>query len=101
MICGHLQMEVIYKMKELKYPPVRTFFIANSNDGKIIHYGVTETDQVTTTGQSVFNTYSKIEDCKKRLLTDLKLPSEKLIEQPIDFKNEEIINNIIPVGKSK
>jgi len=75
-------------MVELAYPAVRTFYIAYSDDGKVVHYGVTEKNQVTTTGQPKFETFLNVADCETKLTKDLKVSAAKLIEQPIDSKIE-------------
>jgi len=77
-------------MAELKFPLVRTLYVAYSNDGKVIHYGVTEPNQVTSTGQEKFEIFTKVIDCETKLITDLKVTAAKLIEQPIDLKIEPI-----------
>lgn len=41
---------------DLTYPPVRTYFIAHGN-GRVA-YGITETDQQTTTGLENFETFT-------------------------------------------
>ena len=38
-------------MAEIKFPDESTYYVANSINGKIIHYGITDPNQVTTTGQ--------------------------------------------------
>jgi len=40
-------------MPEIAKPERATYFIARNGDGTIVHYGVTQPNQVTTTGQSV------------------------------------------------
>jgi len=82
-------------MKEVAYPEKRTFYVAYSDDGKIIHYGVTEPNQVTTTGQPQFETFLKIIDCERKLKTDLGVTDEQLKEQPIDSKIIEPIDEQI------
>ena len=82
-------------MAELKFPAVRTFYVAYSNDGKVIHYGVTEPNQVTTTGQPKFETFLKVVDCETKLKVDLKVTAAKLIEQPVDSKIEVLSIEII------
>jgi len=82
-------------MAELKFPAVRTFYVAYSNDGKVIHYGVTEPNQVTTTGQPKFETFLKVDDYETKLKVDLKVTATQLIIQPIDFKIEILPIEII------
>jgi len=41
-------------IKELQNPEHKTYWIAYSDDKKVVHYGITETNQVTTTGLDNF-----------------------------------------------
>ena len=41
-------------MKELKYPENIKYWIVHNEDGSVMHTGITEPNQVTTTGQPVF-----------------------------------------------
>lgn len=46
-------------MAEIKYPITKQFWICHNADGSVMHFGETDTNQVTTTGQPVlegFNT---------------------------------------------
>lgn len=43
-------------MKELKYPAIKKYWIVHNEDGSVMHTGTTEPNQVTTTGQPVFET---------------------------------------------
>lgn len=50
-------------MNEIKYPDKRTFWKITSADGKtVIHDGVTEINQVTSTGQPIMNADTKCSD---------------------------------------
>ena len=40
-------------MKQIKYPKERTFYQFKSIDGKVLHKGYTEPNQVTTSGQPI------------------------------------------------
>lgn len=71
-------------MKELKYPAERRYWVAY--DGKTVHYGVTEPDQVTTTGLAQFNYYTTLTDCETKLKTDLKISQAVLNSNSIDPK---------------
>ena len=78
-------------MGEIKYPKTRTFYVAYSDDEKVIHYGVTEPNQVTSTGQPRFETFLKVADCETKLRVDLKVTEATLIKYPVDYKDDEII----------
>ena len=67
-------------MGELKYPNESTYYVANSVDGKIIHYGITDPNQVTITGQPVFETFATKLLCETKLKVDLKMTDAQLIE---------------------
>ena len=74
-------------MAELKFPKDRTFWTAYSDDGKVIHYGVTEPDQVTTTGQPNFKISTNVKDIEKILKEELKVSAEELADKHIDIKS--------------
>ena len=70
-------------MAELKYPNESTYYIANSADKKVVHYGITDPNQVTTTGQPVFNTFATKVTCETKLKTDLGVTDAQLAESPL------------------
>lgn len=84
-------------MKELKYPAGRRYWVAY--DGKTVHYGVTEPDQVTTTGLSQFNYYTTLSGCENKLKTDLKIPQAVLDSNPVDPKMKK--DEITPIDINK
>jgi hypothetical protein len=45
---------------EVKYPEKRTYYVARDADGVILHVGHTDPDQVTTTGQAVLVSGSRL-----------------------------------------
>jgi len=44
-------------MAEINKPPTTQYWICHNADGSVMHFGQTESDQVTTTGQPVLNGY--------------------------------------------
>ena len=73
-------------MAEIKFPDESTYYVANSIDGKIIHYGITDPNQVTTTGQPLFNVFKTKQDCETKLKVDLKITDAQLAENPLPDK---------------
>jgi hypothetical protein len=70
-------------MAEIKFPDESTYYVANSMDGKIVHYGITDPNQVTTTGQPIFNTFKTKLACETKLKVDLKITDVLLTENPL------------------
>lgn len=70
-------------MAELKFPDESTYWIANSADKKTVHYGITDPNQVTTTGQPVFLTYTDKVACETKLKTDLNITTAQLAANPL------------------
>jgi len=52
-------------MAEIKYPITKQFWICHNADGSVMHFGETDTNQVTTTGQPVLEGY----DDEEKLVT--------------------------------
>jgi len=73
-------------MGEIQFPDKSTYWVANSIDSKVIHWGITDPNQVTTTGQPVFNTFDTKTKCEDKLIKDLKVTVEKLAENPLSDK---------------
>jgi len=73
-------------MAEIKFPDESTYYVANSINGKIIHYGITDPNQVTTTGQPLFNVFKTKQACETKLKVDLKITDAQLVENPLSDK---------------
>ena len=67
-------------MRELANPTQTTYWIAYSDDRTVVHYGKTEPEQSTTTGQPNLDTFLDINLWKEQLMIFLDKTAEEIEE---------------------
>jgi hypothetical protein len=87
-------MEECRMMNELTHPEVTTYWIAYSIDKQIVHYGITDPEQVTTSGMDNFE-YDITKEVLIQRLLDL---GYKFVDPETEA---ELLPTIEPVGITK